>query len=504
MLEASKVAAGSIYLTLQNLLSTLIGTFGVAFLARAITQEEMGILAALTLIGLTLQLASDLGISQALAKYVSELMGRGEAVSAHIIASLIIRTPLALILCLILFLLSGNISAVLFQGTISQELIGITAIDAFLLSLSPLFINLLLGAGGLKKLAMCGISSVATRWVSIALLIVKGYGTYGVVVGWIIGDLAGLLLYIIFSLDLIKTGKNAFHESTRLIPSLLKFSWPLFSAAIVTFLFQQYDRVLVVAFLPLENVGVYDVSYKAFSVLSGFALALGNSLFPFYGMTYGKKNHEAISSAIKTASRYIIIIIFPLTFGLLATAKPVITLFAGDIYGSGWTVLAILTFFGLTYGVSPALMGLLIIYEKTKHVLLLSFIPVVSSLALLPLLWVLGLNGLAVMRGISLLVTLLLTMYFLSKTVKVEIDKQALVKALIASSIMAATVIVAQQFYYSKFLLPAYILIGAATYLASLKFLKIITEKDVLLLNQTFGKRITAIIVTVLGYRGKE
>ena len=41
-LEASKVALGSIHLTLQNVLSTLIGILGLAFLARAITQEEMG------------------------------------------------------------------------------------------------------------------------------------------------------------------------------------------------------------------------------------------------------------------------------------------------------------------------------------------------------------------------------------------------------------------------------------------------------------------------------
>jgi O-antigen/teichoic acid export membrane protein len=502
--EASKVAAGSMYLSLQNLFSTLISTLGVAFLARAITQEEMGILVALTLIGLILQLASDLGISQALAKYVSEFMGRGEDISTHIIASLIIRTPLALIVCSIFFFLSGNISALFFQGTISRELIGLTAIDAFLSSLSPLFASLLLGAGSLKKLATCGLFSVAARWISIVLLIVNGYGTYGAVVGWIVGDLAGLLLFIILSLELIRTGKNTFHKSIELIPSLLRFSWPLFSAAIVNFLFLQYDRVLVIAFLPLENVGVYDVSYKAFSVLSGFATALGNSLFPYYGMTYGKRNYEAIRSAIRTVSRYTVFIIFPLTFGLLATAKPVITLFAGDIYVAGWTVLAILTFFGLTYGVSPALMGLLIIYEKTKYVLLLSFIPMVSSLALLPLLWILGLNGLAVMRGVSLLVTLLLTVYFLSKTVKVEIDKQALVKALIAASIMAVTVIVAQQFYYSKLLLPAYILIGAATYLTSLRLLKIITKKDILLLNQLLGKRITGIIILVLGYREHE
>ena len=39
MFEASDVALGSIHLAIQNVLSTLIGVFGLAFLARAISQE---------------------------------------------------------------------------------------------------------------------------------------------------------------------------------------------------------------------------------------------------------------------------------------------------------------------------------------------------------------------------------------------------------------------------------------------------------------------------------
>jgi O-antigen/teichoic acid export membrane protein len=49
-LTASKVALGSIYLTLQNILSTLIGVLGYAYLSRAVTQEEMGVIAGVTLL----------------------------------------------------------------------------------------------------------------------------------------------------------------------------------------------------------------------------------------------------------------------------------------------------------------------------------------------------------------------------------------------------------------------------------------------------------------------
>jgi O-antigen/teichoic acid export membrane protein len=62
-LTVAKVALGSIYLAVQNILSMLIGVLGYAFLARIITQEEMGMVAGLTLLTTLVQLLSDFGLN---------------------------------------------------------------------------------------------------------------------------------------------------------------------------------------------------------------------------------------------------------------------------------------------------------------------------------------------------------------------------------------------------------------------------------------------------------
>jgi len=503
-LGASEVALGSIHLTLQRVFSTLISVFGVAFLARAITREEMGILSAITLISSFIQLTSSFGLTQSIAKYVSELKGRGEDISTHFVSALLFKIPVALLACSALFLFSEDISSILFGSPLHHELVKLAALDAFALSLSPILRSVLLGSGYIKKLAVYGISSSAARWIAIVFLIWSGYGFYGAVVGWIIGDLTTLILFATASIKLVTFKENLLSKSVNLIPSLLRFSWPLFTASIVSFLYTWYDRALVLAFLPLTDLGVYDVSYKAFSVLASISTAFGSSLFPYYGMAYGRKDHKAISGGIKRASGYIMMIIFPLTLGLLSTARPAITLFAGEMYEPGWTVLAILSIFGLTYGVSPALGSLLLIYEKTKTMMLLSFISVASSLALLPLLWILGLNGLAVMRGTSLVVTFLLTVYFLSKTVKVEIDKQKFTKVLASSAVMAVVVLAVQYIYYNKFFFPIYVLIGAAVYLTGIRVFKILREADIQLLREMFGERITGFVIKILGYNREE
>ena len=69
-LNGSKVAVGSIYLTLQSVLSTLIGVFGYAYMSRAITREEMGVIAGVTLLCSLIQTVVDLGINSSIAKYV--------------------------------------------------------------------------------------------------------------------------------------------------------------------------------------------------------------------------------------------------------------------------------------------------------------------------------------------------------------------------------------------------------------------------------------------------
>ena len=44
------VAFGYVYLTVQNILSTLIGVLGYSFLTRSISQVDVGVVAGLTLL----------------------------------------------------------------------------------------------------------------------------------------------------------------------------------------------------------------------------------------------------------------------------------------------------------------------------------------------------------------------------------------------------------------------------------------------------------------------
>jgi len=488
-LTAARVAMGSIFLTLQNTASTLIAVSGFAFMARIITQEEMGVIAGLTLLTSLATLISDFGLNTSILKHVSELRGREENISDIVVSATNFRTLTCLVIASALFIIAPNLSETLFKTNLYTYTIRLLSIDVVLLSLGPLFNNVLLGAGKLKKIAVFGTVSVMVRWFFITAFLLVGKGLDGILLGWIAGDAILMLMLAASITKFVSFKKQAIRSTRQQILPLLKFASPLYLSSFVAFLYGWYDKALILAYLSLSDLGIYNTVYTAFSVLITIASALGAALLPYYGMAYGRKDHQAISLGIKRASKYTMLTIFPLTLGLLATSKPTLSIFAGPQYETGWTTLAVLSLFGLVYGITPVLSNLLLIYGKTKTILLLSFIPVVSSLALLPLIWILGLFGLAIMRGTSITLSLIMTVYFINKTVKIQIDKSTFKRALAASAMMAVTILVLQQIFPGSHLLPSYILVGAATYIALIRTLKVLNGEDIQLLRQVIGKR---------------
>lgn len=99
-----------------------------------------------------------------------------------------------------------------------------------------------------------------------------------------------------------------------------------------------------------------------------------------------------------------------------------------------------------------------------------------------------------------MLLTLLLTFYFLSKTLVIEIDKQTFMKALVSSAVMAVVVSVIQQLCYNRYLLPAYVIVGVAVYVAGMKALRVLNHRDVRLLTQTLVERAAKYVVGVLSW----
>src|SRR3990172_700040 len=112
---AVSVAKGSIYLSLQNIFSTVIAVLGFAFMARMVTADEMGVIAGLTLFTSLFPLLSEFGLNLSILKRVSELSGKGENISSIVVSALSFRTIICLSVASTALIIAPNLSDIIFK-----------------------------------------------------------------------------------------------------------------------------------------------------------------------------------------------------------------------------------------------------------------------------------------------------------------------------------------------------------------------------------------------------
>lgn len=500
--DAARIAKGSAYIVVQSIISTILSAVAFAFIARILTQTEVGIIAALLLTVGVAQLLSDLGFSSGLAKYIAEYRGRNADYKPILFTGVLIKTLTAGFLAVICAIGSQQLSQLLLKSDEYTILFQLLSVDLLFACINGTMSNVLLGLNKIRDRAILNLVSAFVRQAAAIALLISGYGLTGLVIGWILGEST----YTILSALILAKGKHVRAHSTEKVAAglkmLAKFSWPLFSANVFTFLYRWFDRVLLLAYIPLSQVGVYSVAYQAFTVLSIIPLALGAALLPYYSEQYGADKHENIMIGVEAAVRYITLLYIPLALGLMVTANPVITLFGGPAYSSGDVVLAILTLFGGISCISAALGVLLLVYNMTPTILIINVVAVGASIAASPILLpLLGIAGMAVLKGVAMIITLVLGIIAIRTRIRIKFDKEVMWKSWIAAIVMLVAVSFAEQMYFSHYLLPAYISVGGMIYALALRILKAVNANDIQLLRNLLGKRaniITNIIEKIL------
>ena len=130
-----------------------------------------------------------------------------------------LRLPLIIATALSIIIFSRNLSQTLFKTLDYSNILTLIAIDAVLLSMSPLLKNVLLGGcGRLKSMAIFSVSSAVARWLFITLFLLSSQGLTGVIYGWIIGDSALVAMLALSTLAGIDLRKDMLRESVKLLP----------------------------------------------------------------------------------------------------------------------------------------------------------------------------------------------------------------------------------------------------------------------------------------------
>jgi len=486
---AVHVARGSSYFMIQNISTSLLQLASFAILTRLISTEDIGVLAVLNLVSGISTTIGTLSLPNAVIKFVAEHLGRGERDSAASVFYQSLRTTFLFTvpLAIAVFLGASDLSSALLHEASYAVYFRYLAFDIVLASgLLPVLTAAFLGLQKFKQRATIFIVNAAIRQGFIIALIILLHDFFGLVIAWVLGDLILTVVCFVYFARIL--GGPKFNFKTR---RLLVFSAPLWLSDAVGFASTWFDRALLVLFVPLATLGIYNATLTAFSVLVGIGGAATSTLLPAYSSMQQSDQRERLVPALKTSTRYASFVLVPLGFGLLATAKPALTLFVGQAYIDGTDPLMVLAGTYAVASVAAAATPMLIALGQTRLVSLGSVATVALSLAIA---WILapifGMFGAALARGVGMIVGTALTILFLKRKMRVEFDTDGIMKSLIAAIVMTSVVIAVQALLYSRYLVPLYVTVGAFVYMGMLRLLKAIRQEDVQLVRGYLGPKL--------------
>ncbi len=498
-MEAGSVARGTFQITSTSALQYLVmGLFYIVVTkTNTLTPNDLGVLSVLSFIASTLVL-STLALPTALTKFVSEHLGRNEAQEAASVQRTVTRTVvvLSLVGLAITVVVSASLSQYFWGTTENGQLIILIAISAFFVNLITLYNSGLRALRLFGKMALVTVIYILSSRIIAVIMALLGFGVSGVVVGYIIGSLTGLTVAISFI-----RGKfsNSSHNTTSIKP-LLQFSLPLFLSSMALLILTQADIIVLASTFPdYALIGIYSVAVRSLLALSVIWQPIMLTVFPTISARFGLQDSEGVSNAVKMTSRYLAYTIIPSCIMLAVVAPTALNVFYGPKYVQGATALGILAFSIIVLTLFTLLTTTLTAMGKTKQVLQINLVSALSAVALLlSLVPLFEIIGAAITRLAVQTISLILAAYALQRYVNVQLDREALWKSTVASTITIPFLLVMESTMTKSFpvvqVLAAEILGGGVIYLASLYTLKALNGQDFELLRQSFPKSFSKVI----------
>ena len=377
---------------------------------------------------------------------------------------------------------------------ILPNFVQLSAIDVLVISVGQICLGSVIALGDTNVGSLYIIVWSVVRFGLAALFLVY-FSVAGILVGWICGDFLLLLLAMHRAVMKLsgQTGFGSFSGS-----DLARYCLYTLSAAIISFVVNQADRLITLSEQGLSRLAIYNVAMAGASVASYAPYALVTVLLPAAAALFAGNRIEELHGIIRSYTRYVSIAVIPVSFGLAAVMEIPLRLFGPD-YLSGILPAVIvsvttgLTALGAVYAGALLALGKLRLYTLAN---------VIGLAVLFAAAWILtpffGLNGPALGRASLLIVSNVVYGLAAIRVGIIEIDLKAYFASIAGSSIMALIVFVLisliHTFFWKVTLLPGIVIVGVLIYVGSLRGLRLFTINDVEFLHDLLPNRLHTVI----------
>jgi O-antigen/teichoic acid export membrane protein len=200
----------------------------------------------------------------------------------------------------------------------------------------------------------------------LAVVIVSGRGRSPLTV---VALVAGAQLAI--TVALVSRSWTAMWPPTfdrRILRRVLRFSAPMIAFTFSQYVISAADIVVIHAYRPAADVGIYAVAYRGYSVLQSLALASGPVLTPLFVSLRVANQDLSVRRFVDRTVAQMSVFVSVLT-GVVAAAVPAaVVAVAGHAFHGAAAPLTILLLANVAFFMASLLVPVLALYERTRAV----------------------------------------------------------------------------------------------------------------------------------------
>ncbi len=434
-------ARGGFHLFIGNFVSEIANAVGIIFVARLLTPEDMGLYGLSFILSGFFWIFSDLGISQALIRFLARYQGQGQwgNVRNVTVKAFVFKGGLTSILAVILYLSANPLATIVLKRA---ELSGIIRITSSLVITHSFYTTAIAVFTGLDRLDLSGAMKVlwsVVKAASAILLVNQGYGVYSLIYGHLLGTGAAAVISVIIVyvlLSRIETDqKHSGSEAS--LPEMLRFGFPLFLTTFLMSFQLAYRGLLLAWFSNNAAIGNLDIANKFLSLAGLFILPITTVVYPAFSKLDIRRQPDQLKILYRSSVRYATLIIIPITTAMILFSRQGIGLLFGTRYELAPTFfsLSLLQYLAVGLG-SLSVFGFLNSQGDTTTSFRLNAIKVVLNLLLSTILiQVWGVPGLLIALFISTVAGNAVNHYVTQRKYGIDIDLIFTLRVILFSAI---------------------------------------------------------------------
>ena len=331
MLEdrAAEVRGTTTFLS-QSIVSGIFRVVNIMILTRLLLQSEMGQIAVLAIIYGVMQFLGTLGLNYASPLVVpeAEFHGRIDRVKGFLKSSLRLIISSSVVFIIVVLLISPLLIP---TAVLGPQIILIVAVICPFSALEAFLDSFLLARYQVRHLAAGRILFDATRVIATVSLVIMNFGILGVVVGWLLGEVAAVLVFGLAAFRPLKIKSSPVE-----IRPILAFALPSLLFQTVDVTIQNTDRIILLVLTDLTALGVYDVLLGILFMMSFVSLAVSTALYPVLTklrLNYASEGEsDNFGYAVGMLLRYVALLLVPVAIIAALNSYIIIQVLFGSSY----------------------------------------------------------------------------------------------------------------------------------------------------------------------------